>query len=210
MMKKLIKSTVLILLLLLGYQPTNAQHMEVGAEIGYGRTDVNDHSNLKQLFDPGAANNQKLGILVSIKPKPTGLVFHSGLIYQHESKGDHGLNFISTPVGCGFEPGKKLRAIIGSGFYLRYLFLTTGTSDAEFEATKKDFQLGYFLDFGFRYQIRTAWSVFIKLQLDFDLTPLYKYSIPTHSGNEAYQNMRSHSYSIDLGFKYMIPRKKNT
>ena len=105
------------------------------------------------------------------------------------------------------EPGKKVRFIIGFGFYLSYLFLTSGKVDKDILKSKSDFQQGAFVDVGIKYQIVSTWSIFCKFQLDSDWTTLYKESIPSHQGVE-YQIMKSYEYSINLGLKYLIKSKR--
>jgi hypothetical protein len=204
------KKWVSIFFLLFCLQNSYAQHFELGGEFGYGKATLNHGSYYRDLFGEYSENNFNIGIIGSFNPKTTVLFFNTGLFYQQKADNESLLNYFKIPLGINIEPGKKFRVMFGGGFYLSYLFLTSGYVNPDLASSKNDFQVGAYADIGFKYQIATSWNIFVKMQLDFDLSALYKQSIPQHYGATVYQNIKSYDYLINIGFNYLMPARKKT
>lgn len=202
------KRCFVIFFLFFCIQKSYAQHFELGGEFGYGKTTFDDYLYFRDLFGEYSENNLNIGIIASFNPKTTILFFNTGIFYQQKADHESLLNFFKLPLGFDVEPGKKFRVMFGGGFYLSYLFLTSGNVNPDLASSKSDFQVGAYADIGFKYQIVSRWNIFAKMQLDFDLSALYKKSIPQHFGVTEYRSIKSYDYSINIGFNYLIPARK--
>ena len=149
-----------------------AQHFELGGEFGYGKATFNDGSYYIKLLGEYSENNFNIGMIGSFNPKTSVLFFNTGLFYQQKADNESLLNYFKIPLGVDIEPGKKFRVMIGGGFYLSYLFMTSGSVNPDLASSKSDFQVGAYADMGFKYQIANSWNIFVKMQLDFDLSAL--------------------------------------
>jgi hypothetical protein len=181
----------------------------VGADLGYGKTCFDEYFFFDELFGDYTYNNLRLGLTASLNPHQSVLFLNTGLSYQRIGNKGNALNFLQIPFGFDIAPGRKLKFFFGGGGFVSYLFLLTGTIDPDINRSKRDFQIGLYMDVGFRYQINNNWSVIAKMQMDFDCSTLYKESIPDHFGGYYYEVRHSYDYSVDVGFRYLIPQKKN-
>jgi hypothetical protein len=202
------KKLILIFFLFFGFQNSFAQLFELGGEVGFGKTTFDDYLYFSDLFGKYSDNQFNIGIIGSFNPNHSVLFFNTGLFYQRKEDYESSLNYFKIPLGLNIEPGKKFRVIFGGGFYLGCLFMTAGSVDPDLASSKNDFQIGSYADVGFKYHLVNSWNIFVKMQLDIDLTTLYKKTVPTHFGGNEYQNIRSFDYSINLGFNYLIPLRK--
>ena len=200
------KNVIKLIFLFLFIQSLNAQSFEIGGEAGYGKTTFDDKIRVSNLFGNSAGNNIICGLTCTLKPKITDLTFNTGLFYQRKGNSPV-FEFFKIPLGINVEPGKKVKFLIGGGLYMSYLFMISGSPDPEINSSKYDFLLGLCLRSGIKYQITTQWNIYLQLQVDFDLTPTYRESIPNQLGGSNYQDIRAYDYTINFGFKYLLKRK---
>ena len=199
---------LIIIVLLLVYPDSKAQNLELGGEFGYGFAILNDHFIVPDLSGNHPGNNYYLSFIFSLKPNIHSLSFNTGLKYQYKGNRYFGLNYFKIPFGVNAEPGRKLKFLIGIGVYTSYLFMFSGFPDSDLKRSHSDFQFGLYIGSGLKYNINKLWSTFFQLQIDFDVTPLYKESIPSHFGYTRYQNIHGYDYTINFGFKYLIQQKQ--
>lgn len=201
------KSTILFLLLflgLLGY----TQNFEIGAEMGYGKTGIEDPIRIGEIFYFPEDLSFKSGINIAYNPKKTFLFITSGLFYQLRETSGTFLHFMRLPLGVIVEPGNKVKFLIGAGVYLNYFFNASGKENFDISGSKRDFQVGVYIAPGIKYRIVPKWWLFIKIQLDIDLTTLY-IDVSSHKGNKSYSYERAKDLTFNLGFTYIIPHKNN-
>jgi hypothetical protein len=185
---------VLLCFLIIAFQDVNAQRFETGGTIGYGRA-----------YYHIGENNYNIEATASIRIDTIFLWLNSGLVYQRRGNPGPWLNFIKIPIGIDLTPGRKLRFLFGGGLYGSYCF-------AEQDVVSKlhnfqNFQIGTYFDTGIKYQLTHSYNIFIKAQADIDLSKLYENSIPSHFGEEDYEKVKAFAFTINFGFKYVIPQK---
>ena len=191
------------------WQGVMAQTFELGGQIGYGKNYHDDYLNFRALFGNNTENAYSIGLTGSYIPKQSIIEITTGLVYQNNVFQSSNLNYFRIPIGVDFVFGNKLNFVIGGGIYLSYLFLESGSVTEEFNETKHDFQIGYYFDSGVKYKINEKLSLFLIMKVDGDISPLYQSQIPTHDGTENYENIRSYDYQLLVGFKHLIPGRKN-
>jgi hypothetical protein len=188
-----VKKYILISVMLLFVQFVNAQRFETGGTLGYGRAYYTN------------GNNYKIEATASFKLDPLFLWLNSGLVFQRCGDPGPWLNFFKVPIGIDLAPGRRFRFLFGGGLYMSYCF-------AEQDVVIKlnnfhDLQIGTYFDTGIKYQITNSWNIFIKMQVDIGLSTLYRNSVPTHFGEEEYEKIYGFDYTINFGFKYLIPKR---
>lgn len=188
------KKYILLCFLFLAFKNVNAQKFETGGTIGYGRA-----------YYHISENNYNIEATASIKLDTIFLWLNSGLVFQRRGNPGPWLNFIKLPVGIDLAPGRRLRYVFGGGLYMSYCFAEQ--DEIEKLHNFQNFQIGTYFDLGLKYQITHSWNIFIKAQADIDLSTLYENSIPSHFGEEEYENVKSFAFTINFGFKYLIPKK---
>lgn len=197
------KKCLFIILILISFENSNAQKYELGSEIGYGRTYFSDQLYFGQFFEETDARNITAGINVSFRLDTIALWLTTGFVYQQMRDNGTLLNYLRVPLGFEITPGRKLRFIIGSGLYVRYLFLVSGSVYDKYKDNMHDFQVGLYVDTGVKYQITDTWNIYLKMQGDFDMSTLYTASL-WHHGDTEYQDVRTYGYTLNIGCKYKI------
>jgi hypothetical protein len=188
----------------MSFEISNAQKIELGCEIGYGKTYITDQIYFGQLFETTDIRDITADINASYKLDTIALWLTMGISYQQMWDNNKPMNFLKLPLGIDITPGKKVKFIIGSGVYLRYIFSVPGSAGDDYNHTMHDFQIGLYVDTGVKYQINDTWNIYLKMQADIDLSTLYTEANPNHSGGYDYQDLRTYCYSFNIGCKYVI------
>lgn len=199
------KRLIYILLFSLTISRSFAQSLEVGGEIGYGSTYINDNIVFKEFFGSNALTNITGGVNIAFNPKKTIVFINSGIIYILKGNNNYSFNNIRVPLGIKIEPGRRGKFIIGGGIYLNYLFKPSGNVSPDFLDTKREFQFGGYFNTGAKYQFLEHWNVFLVVQINFDLSTLYFDVNPHHDGTHTNSPIHSYDVCCRIGCSYSIP-----
>jgi hypothetical protein len=198
------KKCLFIILVLMSFENSKAQKIELGGEIGYGRTTFSHNLYLKLLSEQTDARNINADVNASFKLGSLDFWLITGVGFKQMRDNGTQLNFLHMPLGFDITPGKKVRFLIGSGLYVRYLFSVSVTESDLYKNFTNDFQFGLYVDTGVKYQVTNNWNIYLKLQGDFDMSALYTASLWHHGDVPEHEDVRSYGYTLNIGCRYMI------
>jgi hypothetical protein len=198
------KKYLFLILILMSFRNSNAQKIEIGVGIGYGRTTFSHNLYLNLLTEQTDARNINSDVNASFKLGSLDFWLNTGFGYQQMRDNGTQLNFLKIPLGFDITPGRRVRFIIGSGLYVRYLFSASVTESDQYKDFANDFQFGLYFDTGVKYQVSNNWNIYLKLQGDSDMSALYTASLWHHGDVPEHEDFRSYGYTLNIGCKYVI------
>ncbi len=174
LMIKLHKIIIIISTLLLCNQLLYSQKIEVGPEIGFGRSEISEFYIIINPFNKDYSDNFRFGLIGYFYPKKERFSVNSGIIYNQRGNYDDRLYFLRTPVRVDINFGKKIKIIAGGGIYIQLLIGDNSFVHSNFNSTKRSFQLGGGLNVGIGYQFSSKITFIVKYDNNFDLTRIYE------------------------------------
>ena len=185
----------------------HSQKIEVGPEIGFGKSGINDFETIiispVSPFNKDYINSLKFGFMGYLYPKKELLSVNSGLIYNQRGNSDYKFCFLRAPLGLDFNFGKKFKIFFGGGIYLQLL---TGYQCID-ESDVKSFQLGRLFNIGIGYQFFNNIAFIVKYDNNYDLTMIYKEMEHSPAVNYVwYEAQKGYDANICFGLRYRIKR----
>jgi len=204
------KIMLYISLLFLFSQFLYSQKIEVGTEIGFGKSEISDNNRI--IISPFSSikndylNSFKFGFMGYLFPKKELFSVNCGLIYNQKGDSYNKLYFLRTPIGLDFNFGKKIKILFGGGIYSQLLVGKKGYFE-NFKNTKRIFQLGGLVNIGIEYQFLNNIAFIIKCDNNYDFTKIYESISHSPAVNQTYYADRKGSDSnICFCFRYRIKK----
>ena len=198
----------LIFLLSLSFD-VYSQENQIGLEIGYGNTIMNTYNTTKLfLLDEENSNFYKIGLTYSHSPKYAIFNLKSGISYDYKKIYESHLNYFRIPIGLDFQFGNKMQVIFGGGIFTSYLFSYNEISNEYyFEDSKRNFQIGWYGNFGLGINIYQKYNFSFKYQYNHDLTKLYEEQLTSPGGSPYTLDGKGYDGFLILSINYILKNK---
>jgi len=202
-----LRTTGLFLILLIFFTRTLcAQEKEIGFDIGYGKTTIEDNGmTLVFPFDKELPNYFRFGFYYFYTPNNSIFSIKTGISYDYKGQNNISLNYLRAPLGLDFSFGKKVQLIVGAGLYASYLLAYSGISnDSGFEDSKRRFQFGWQGNIGLGVQISQRYNLSIIYQQNFDITKMYENQRMSPGGSPYSLDEKGYDGFIKICLKYKL------
>jgi hypothetical protein len=184
-MKPIQPKSLLFIILVLFASLLSAQKNQIGLDIGYGKTTIEDYQRpLVSPFNKDLSDYARIGIFYYYTPTKAFFSIKTGLTYDYKGQNSTNLNYLRVPLGLNFTIGHRIQCVFGCGFYSSFLIAYRRINDPNFEDSKNRFQLGVQGNLGVGFQVSSRLSLSIIFQNNFDLTNMYKDQRTAPSGGE--------------------------
>lgn len=199
-------TSLIILILIFFSLELYSQKKEIGFNIGFGKTTVDEYKSEFVLpFDKEFADYLRLGFCYYYTPKDAFLTLKTGLDFDHKGKDDLKLTYLRSPLGIDINFGKKVQFILGGGLFVSYLLAYDGISnESDFEDSKRRFQFGQYGNIGFGIQIFPKYNLSLKYQYSTDIKKMYEYRRTSPSGIPYKLDIKNSDGFLILSMKYKL------
>lgn len=165
-----------------------SQTHQIGFSVGNGKSTIDDAINTPFFIGIDNSNfSQKsyfltTGFSYMYYPKKAFFNLNTGVNYSYRELSENNLylNYIRIPLGIDFILGKKIKFVLGTGFYLGALL---NKNDIKAENSNL-FQLGFSLKGGILLTITEKISLGSFYNKNEDITPIYTKEVFGISGNK--------------------------
>lgn len=183
-----------------------AQENEIGFDIGYGKTKIEDYGRPLVLpFDKELPDYLRVGFCYYYTPNKAIFSIKTGLTYDYKGQNNDSFNYLRAPLGLDFHFGRKVQLIVGAGFYISYLIAYSGIyNDYDFEDYIKRLQIGWQGNVGLGFQIYTRYNLSIVYQNNFDITKMYEDHRMSPGGNKYSLDEKGYDGFIMICLKYNL------
>lgn len=166
----------LITLLVLVSLELYTQESEIGLNIGYGATVVDDYGiAFVPPFYKETTDFLRFGFCYYYSPKHSIFSLKTGIDYDYRAFEELKLNYLRIPFGLDFNIGKKIQFIIGAGLFTSCLIAYSELSENDdFANSLNRFQLGWYGNIGLGIKLSQNYNLSIKYQYNADMTKMYE------------------------------------
>ncbi len=206
------KIVLYISILFLFSQFLYSQKIEIGPEIGFGKSEISGYERIiispVSPFKKDYLNSLKLGFMGYWFTKKELISLNSGIIYNQRTESDYyNLYFLRTPIGLDFNFGKRFKIFFGGGIYLQLLVSYNCYDPSDLDNSKRLFQLGRLFNIGIGYQFFDNATFFIKYDNNYELTMIYKESSFSPAVQQVfYDPYKGYDANICFGLRYRIKK----
>jgi hypothetical protein len=198
-----------VFFLFLIIRPVAGQEIEIGAEVGYGKTGNLD--NVFSLSENAKVNNYLIGFDFNYIPRNI-FSLTSKVLYSIDCSNSKSINYIKVPLGVEFLFGRKIRFTLGTGIMVSALIhYSRSITDTDFVSHHSDILGGVYINMGIKIIFANSWNLFVKFQEEGNLSPLYSYDVKYNiEGKEMIEHdyLRTYGLIINAGVAYKIKLRK--